>query len=124
MSFRIATVRSGVRADEVPEPWSCFLDEASVRNARTPPSGLPTLYVTGGADEVAVTEVQREDFDELCDQGMRAQYMECAGMSHDDAARYALTDALRWLGHRVAGEPLAEACMRGEPVDCTEVVIP
>lgn len=64
--------------------------------------------------------VVREDFLNLCDDGYRLEYLECAGASHSEGAVLSLPYQRDWVLARLAGETLEGTCVQTEPLDCAE----
>jgi len=82
------------------------------------PSSYGVLFVTGGADTLVDTPTERASFASLCQAGMPAQYLECAGAAHTKTTAWALPEILTFLGDRVAGKPFASSCDVGAAVTC------
>jgi hypothetical protein len=97
-----------------------LLHTAIVR--RTPqPDSYGLLYVLGELDDLVHTPIERASFDALCDDGMRLQYLECAGASHTRATAWSYPEILSFIDARLAGEPLLSStlCQRGAAVTCS-----
>ena len=104
------------------EPWSCYLRENSPATTSIPRvSDIPLLVVFGEDDTLIHTPTQAADFDTLCSQGYRLEYLECAGAGHADAALSSLPEQLAWVDERLAGTPMdaARQCVRTPPVQCS-----
>ena len=111
---------SGGAADGY-EPWSCYLDENTLRNSSVPlASDTPTLMFLAEEDDLAIAAPARADIEALCAQGYRIEHQECAGLAHADGAVASLPAQLDWLSARVAGEAWDESgvCIINEPIDC------
>ncbi len=104
------------------EPWSCYLRENSPATTSIPRvSDIPMLVVFGEDDNLIHTPTQAADFDTLCDQGYRLEYLECADADHVNAALWSLPEQLNWIEDRLAGVPLdnSRQCIRTSPVVCS-----
>jgi hypothetical protein len=104
------------------EPWSCYLRESSPATTSVPRlRDVPLLVVFGENDDLVHTPTQAADFDRLCGQGYRLEYLECAGAGHSDAALWSLPEQLAWVEDRLAGVPLdtTRQCLRTPPVVCS-----
>lgn len=115
--------RAGEMADF--EPWGCITAEnglttTSIDRIDPESDSHGTMFVLGEDDDLVHTPIEREAFDELCDQGMPMQYLECAGASHEDATLYGLPEILDFVDARRAGEVFEgdDICDRSEPVEC------
>jgi len=103
------------------EPWSCFLRMSTLNATEIPrDNDTPTLFVVSGEDDLVATDVVRQDFNVLCDQGYVMEYLECEGAGHSEGALYSLPYQWQWVQARLAGESLSDACVQTEPVDCSE----
>jgi len=104
------------------EPWSCYLRENSPATTSIPRvRDVPLLVVFGENDNLVHTPTQAADFDTLCGQGYRLEYLECADAGHSDAALWSLPEQLAWVEDRLAGLPMDAAlqCLRTAPVHCS-----
>lgn len=98
----------------------CVLKQATLRLSDIPLAvQTPTLVVLGEADDLVFTPVVRDDLPRLCDLGYAIEHFECAGLGHTAAAVQSLPFVIAWAKARLAGEPLAGACVIHEPVDCS-----
>ena len=103
------------------EPWSCFLRMATLNATEIPRDGdTPTLFVVSGEDDLVASDVVRQDFVVLCDQGYRMEYLECEGAGHSEGAVDSLPYQWQWVQARLAGDPLTDVCVQSDPVDCEE----
>jgi len=107
-------------------PWGCMASEnglttTSVKRISPASPGYGILYVTGEADTLVNTEIERHSFDTLCQQGMRMQYLECAGASHTKATTWALPEIVQFIGDRFANLPMAadKVCVRPAASRCS-----
>jgi hypothetical protein len=113
-----------VQADgwDAASPWSCYLREnsfgtTSIERLRD----TPTLVVLSEDDDLVYTPVIREDFDRLCDQGYRLEYLECADAGHAEGAGWSLPEQVAWVQARLAGEPIdpVRLCQRQPAQRCS-----
>lgn len=89
------------------------------RIAPTSPS-YGILYITGQNDTLVTTSIQRTAFTTLCSQGMRMQYLECAGATHTRATTWALPEILAFARARLAGQPMmGSVCELAAASRCT-----
>lgn len=106
-------------------PWGCMVVENGLtttsvpRVAPTSPS-YGILFVLGEKDTLVDTETERKGFDTLCAQGMKMQYLECAGASHTQATTWALSEIIEFVQARFAGKPMdaASVCKRPAATRC------
>ncbi|MBN2800223.1 MAG: hypothetical protein JXX28_13875 [Deltaproteobacteria bacterium] len=104
------------------EPWTCFVDQSNLVGSAIPRGhDAPLLFQVSGEDELVVAEVERADFPNLCAEGYRAEYLECAGADHSEGAVDSLPYQLQWVRDRLDGVPLPQdvSCVQGEAVDCS-----
>lgn len=119
----IAAASSG-QWDDIP-PWGCFLRENSIPGSSVVRiSDVPILTSYAEEDELLITAIEQEVWPELCENGYRLEYKECAGLEHSQGGLAILAYARIWLADRVAGIPLdaASTCIMEEPVDCVSLV--
>lgn len=107
------------------QPFGCLAVENGLTTTpvrRLPPSapGYGVLFVLGESDTLVDPATERAAFDTLCGQGMKMQYLECAGASHTKATTWAMPEIVDYLEERFAGKPPAAAalCQRGPAVKC------
>ncbi|MBI5497241.1 MAG: hypothetical protein HY904_19665 [Deltaproteobacteria bacterium] len=105
------------------EPWGCLFRENGLtttsvvrRNPAAASYGL--LFIFGEADSLVHTPIERVAYTALCQAGVPAQYLECAGASHTRATLWALPEIADFLDARVAGQALVPACAVSAPVHC------
>lgn len=107
------------------DPWGCLLAENGLTTtsvARLTPDApsYAILFVLGEADTLVDPAVERSSFEELCDQGLPLQFLECAGAGHTDATTWAIPEILEFAQARLDGEPVADAdlCALAPAVVC------
>ena len=106
-------------------PWGCMLTEnglttTSVKRMAPTGPGYGVLFVVGEADTLVDPATERKAFDTLCGQGMKMQYLECAGAAHTKATTWSLPEIVDFVGARLAGVPMkpADLCARGAAQKC------
>lgn len=117
-----AAATDGLRALS---PWGCMVVENGLTTTSVPrpapksPS-YGVMFVLGEADTLVDPATERTGFDELCAQGMKMQYLECAGAGHTQATKWALPEIIDFVRDRFAGKPLdaATTCKRTAAVRC------
>lgn len=111
------------------DPWGCLFAENGLTTtsiARLPPAGehYGVLFVLAEHDDLVDTPTERVAFGTLCGQGMRMEYLECAGAGHVDGTFWALPEIIDFADARMAGEafdsptvcePQAAVRCRGTP---------
>lgn len=119
--FRTELIQQATMGDwESFEIWRCMLAENTVATTSVPRSSdTPILMVLGELDELVDTEVERQSFDTLCDQGYRLEYIECIGASHTQAAAWTISEQFTWVSDRLAGRSLENPCQRPAAVCCS-----
>ena len=101
------------------EPWRCMLEESSVGYQELlASSGVPTLLILGGADDITLVEAQRPAVSQLCAEGEQVLALECSGLGHSDTVRLTLDRQLSWISARLSGEALPELCQGVETQAC------
>lgn len=90
-------------------PWGCMLTENGLTTTSVPrigedPASYGVLIVTGEDDPLVHTPVEREAFRALCEAGLPATYLECAGADHGGGTSWALPEIVRFIDARFAGE--------------------
>lgn len=96
---------------EALDPWGCMLAESSIGYRSLPESsGVPTLLILGGADDVTLVDAQRPAVTQLCAEGEQVLAIECEGLGHTDTVTATLDLQLSWLSQRLNGEALPELC--------------
>ncbi|MFT4977116.1 MAG: pimeloyl-ACP methyl ester carboxylesterase [Myxococcota bacterium] len=103
------------------EPWTCFLEESTLRLSEVPhDTDTPTFMVLAEDDDLAIASYARDDITALCDQGYRIEHLECAGLGHVDGALNTLKRQLAWAEARAAGDDWDSSgvCVINEPEDC------
>lgn len=111
------------------DPWGCLFAENGLTTTsveRIPPTdpSYGVLFVVAERDRLVDPSIERAAFATLCAQGMRMEYLECAGAGHVDGTFWALPEIVDFADARFAGEPFegpavcelraAERC-RGTP---------
>jgi len=92
------------------EPWTCYLDEASLTTTTVPVlRHTPTLVLWSSADDLVITDRIRGDFNTLCEKGYQLEHMECIGAGHSEGAVWSMPEQIAWITARLAGEPIAPA---------------
>lgn len=107
------------------EPWGCIVAEnglttTSIARLGQPSASYGMIFVTGEADELVNTPIERQSFAKLCAQGLPLQYLECQGAGHTKATFWALPELLRFVEDRLAGRafPAATSCLLQAPSRC------
>ena len=102
------------------EPFSCYLQESSLRDTRVPlESDSPVFIILAEDDTLVHAAPTRDDIPYLCDMGYRVQHLECSGAGHVDGALDSLPTQWDWILARVAGLPLdEETCVINPPETC------
>jgi dienelactone hydrolase len=107
-------------------PWGCMIGEnglttTAVRRIAPAASSYGILYVLGESDMLVNPDIERQGFDTLCTQGMRMQYLECAGASHTQTTTWALPELVQFVGDRFAGKamPADKVCVRAAATRCS-----
>jgi hypothetical protein len=97
------------------------LTTTSVKRVRKAAASYGILYVLGEADTLVNPDIERHSFDTLCAQGMRMQYLECAGASHTKATTWSLPEIVQFVSDRFANLPMPESkvCIRGAATRCS-----
>lgn len=106
-------------------PWGCLFVEnglTTTKVQRTAPTypGYGVLFVTGGADQLVNTPIERESFAALCKQGMKMEYLECDGASHTQATTWSLPEITDFIRDRFAGKQpdAAKSCVVSAASKC------
>ncbi len=107
------------------DPWGCITAENGLTTTtvdRIPPQSdsYGVLFVLGENDELVHTPIERTSFQTLCDQGMKMQFLECAGAHHGETTFLALSEILDFVDARLAGQPFDSQtiCQLSDPVQC------
>jgi acetyl esterase/lipase len=104
------------------EPWECFIQANSLDTAHVEELvSIPTMFVSAEADELVDVAVERAAVERLCEQGIRIEYVECAGAEHTQGAFASFSEQLDFVDARLRGDDWDEAgiCVVGEPVVCS-----
>ena len=117
-----AALREAAAADFPAGPFaSCAIRESSIPHMSLPAlASPPILFMLSELDGLVDTPTQRLAFDTLCGQGMKLEYLECAGVDHTEGATGSFSEQLDFLAARLAGAPWPSdrQCQRSEPVVC------
>ncbi len=109
-----------VQAGDDLAPWSCYLDENSLRFSSVKPKRFtPTYMVYSQKDDLVITAPMRSEFTNLCSMGYKLHYLECEGAGHSEGASWSLPEQLQWVRDRLAGKPLTGMCQVTAPVCCS-----
>lgn len=102
-------------------PAACYLRENSFATTSVPrASDTPFFYVVSGDDQLVLPASQRPDFEKLCSQGYKMDYLECAGASHTKGAVWSLKEQFTWLRARLKDEALpATNCQLSAATKCS-----
>lgn len=101
-------------------PWACYLTENSLPTTSVPKKdSIPSLFLLAENDELVDNDVERASFEKLCAQGHVLSYLECEGASHTKPLTYAFDQWLDFLGDRLAGKPVEDACVLKPAERCT-----
>lgn len=112
------------------DPWACLAREnglttTSIDRISDDAPGYGILFVTGEADGLVHTPLERESFRALCEAGVPVTYLECAGGEHGETTFWALPEILDFIDARVAGTPFAGgSCEPTAPVTCAGMPAP
>lgn len=106
-------------------PWGCVFVENGLTTTKVPRTaptwpGYGVLFVTGGADQLVNTPIERKSFETLCAQGMKMEYLECDGASHTQATTWSLPEITDFLRERFAGKTpdAARSCVLAAASKC------
>lgn len=106
-------------------PWGCMVTEnglttTSVKRLAPAYPGYDVLFVLGESDTLVDPGTERPGFDALCKQGMKMQYLECAGASHTKATAWALPEIVDFVRDRFDGKApnAATSCVRAAATAC------
>lgn len=91
------------------DPWGCILAENGITTTSVPRlggegDGYGIFFVTGGADPLVNTPIERGSFQTLCEAGVPMTYLECEGAGHGETTFYALSEILAFIDARFAEE--------------------
>ncbi|MBK8479564.1 MAG: hypothetical protein IPL40_00060 [Proteobacteria bacterium] len=107
------------------DPWGCIVREnglttTSVARLGQASESYGMLFVTGEADQLVNTPIERESFATLCSQGLPLQYLECRDAGHTKTTLWALPELLRFVDDRLAQRalPAATRCVLQAPSRC------
>ncbi|MBN1772854.1 MAG: hypothetical protein JXB32_16405 [Deltaproteobacteria bacterium] len=107
------------------DPWGCLFAENGLTTtsiARLPPAApsYGVLFVLAENDGLVDTPTERAAFGTLCAQGMRMEYLECAGAGHVDGTFWALPEIIDFADARMTDEPFESStlCELQAPVRC------
>jgi acetyl esterase/lipase len=103
------------------DPWACYLTENSLSSTSVPrQDDIPSMFLLGELDALVNNTVERAAFQELCGQGHKLVYLECAGASHTKPLVWAFDQTLDFLEARLRGDPLpAYTCLLRSAETCT-----
>lgn len=104
------------------DAWNCMMRVNSFPSLGLEPLELPpTLFVLSEEDDLVDTPIERDSFDALCGRGWDLQYLECAGVGHEEGAVGSFAEQIDFLADRRAGAdwPAADQCARTPPVVCS-----
>ncbi len=109
--------------DEVDAPFAtCAIRENSIPHTSLAAlSTPPILFMLSELDTLVDTPTERLAFDALCAQGMKLEYLECAGVDHTEGATGSFREQLDFLDARRRGAawPSERQCVRSAPVVCS-----
>lgn len=103
------------------QPWGCMIEESDLfrTSIARVASDVPLLFVTGEADPLVHTPIERTSYQRLCsDLGVQAQYIECEGANHGEGTSWALPEILDWIVDRYEGVAIGETCAEPTVVRC------
>ncbi|OQB09960.1 MAG: Secretory lipase [Deltaproteobacteria bacterium ADurb.Bin207] len=103
------------------EPWACYMKESSLSSTSVPRlDDIPSMFLLGEKDALVNNTVERAAFQELCAQGLKLVYLECAGATHTKPLVWAFDQTLDFLEDRLNGKPLpADTCLLRAAETCT-----
>jgi hypothetical protein len=108
------------------DPWGCLFAENGLTTTSIPrlegdSSSYGLFFITGEADPLVHTPIEREAFRTLCESGIPIQYMECEGANHGQGTSWALSEILDFADARAAGEPFTRpsSCEPRAPTRCS-----
>ena len=118
----LAAAAGGLLSDA--DPWGCITDESglgttSVPRLPTTAPGYGLLFVTGEADDLVHTPLERVAYEGLCSGGMPMHHLECAGAGHVETTFWAFEEILAFTRDRLASVPFTPACTVTAPVTCS-----
>jgi hypothetical protein len=102
-------------------PWNCYASENSLSRTSIPRADdIPALFLLGENDNLVNNTVERAAFQDLCAQGLKLSYLECAGASHTAPLVYAFDQSLDFLKDRLDGKPMpGDMCTIKPAETCT-----
>jgi dienelactone hydrolase len=102
-------------------PWNCYAIENSLSRTSVPKADdIPSLFLLGENDALVNNVVERAAFQDLCAQGLKLSYLECAGASHTAPLVYAFDQIFDFLEARLQNQPLpADYCTVKPAEKCT-----
>lgn len=107
------------------DPWGCITAEnglttTSVARIEPESDSYGIMFVLGENDNLVNSPIERDAFEELCGQGMKMEFLECAGAGHGETSFFAMPEILDFLDARLAGETFnsADICQLSDPVQC------
>lgn len=91
------------------DPWGCIVRENGLTTTSVPrlgpdASSYGVLMVTGEADALVHTPIERAAFETLCEAGVPLRYLECEGADHGEGTLWALPEIVSFAEARLAGE--------------------
>lgn len=102
------------------QPWACYMLENSLQTSTIPKlDDVPSLFLLAAEDQLVNNTVERAAFKTLCSQGLKLQFLECAGASHTKPLTYAFDQWLDFLQDRLDGKPMTDACVVKPAERCT-----
>lgn len=112
----LGTLLSG----QTTEPWSCLLhyNSPSTMGPKMNPA-VPLLYVTGDKDTTVPPPANDPVSAKWCTQGVKIQYLQCAGADHVRSLTNSVDDVLKFFEDRQAGVSLpTDICQSRPAVKC------
>ena len=106
------------------DPWSCWLyynNPATMGPIMNPK--VPMLYVTGDKDTTVPPPANDPVTAKWCGQGVKIQYLQCAGADHVHSLTNSVDDVLKFFEDRQAGLPMpADVCQSKPAVKCASTL--
>ena len=102
-------------------PWSCYVQENGLQSTSLPrKDDIPSMFLLGQNDDLVNPVVERAAFQELCSQGLRLVYLECAGAGHTQPLVWAFDQIFDFVEDRLDGKPMpADTCVVKPAEKCT-----
>jgi pimeloyl-ACP methyl ester carboxylesterase len=102
------------------DPWSCWLHYNNPATMDPPMNpNVPMLYVTGDKDTTVPPPGNDPVSAKWCGQGVKIQYLQCAGADHVHSLTNSVDDVLKFFEDRQANLPMpTDVCQSKPAVKC------